>query len=510
MLVPGYCLQRRVVRFTGAGLVVLCLTLGLLYSFQYDLSTWNRAVGGFPPSLSSSPPEDFRDHAVAYCSPDSSSGLTCFHSRNPGNGETDSTCFGRGADFDVQSGKFSLECDIRSLSSEESDRGLVAFESIRSYWYETGPPEIFKAGVHIHAPQAAAEKPRHENADNAADGESETHDAESQDAEAAVIETAPKNFLLLKREGESNPWHCLLEIFSAWISFDVLRISRDPTNQDLPFFRVPDDVSDTQVVILDDREDGPYFDLWTLFASARKPVRLRQLAEQPKLANAIHQANIIVPLAGSSNPMWKDDVEEANCYSMPLVSVFVQRVLGFYQVPDPAPRKADDPVTVTFVDRTGSRRLVDQSSMFEELKKRNPHIFFQAIDFGAIPFSEQLAIVRNTDLLVGVHGAGLTHSLFMREDAGAVVEIQPEGVNYRMFRNCAHLRGSGYYRVHAKEIKEGEESRALEEGQSAKRHGKRGDWHFHDVQIEPERFFDVVEAAAKSLYGNGVWDYDVN
>jgi protein O-GlcNAc transferase len=52
-----------------------------------------------------------------------------------------------------------------------------------------------------------------------------------------------------------------------------------------------DNAGNTQVVILDNREDGPYFDLWRLFA--RKPTIRRNVT--PKDIPAV-SGNIIIPL----------------------------------------------------------------------------------------------------------------------------------------------------------------------------------------------------------------------
>ncbi|KIN05182.1 glycosyltransferase family 61 protein [Oidiodendron maius Zn] len=435
----------------------------------------NRQPFDLPPEYSFVPPqspncirrfsakyiEELRDHAVSYCSPDSRSNITCFHS-HAREDEADSFCFGRGVAFDASKSKFSLDCSIRDLTTEEEGGGLVPFGSIRGYWYNTGPPNVFNHAIEIH--------------------------------QAAAHEAPPQTFLLLQREGETNTWHSLLEIFSTWITFDVLRMSGDASRDNEAFFRVPEDILDTQVVILDDRKDGPYFDLWTLFAQ-RKPLRLEELAGDQAAIAAIQNANIIVPLAGSSNPLWQPDSEVQQCTIAPTVSVFSRRVLEFYKVPDPPVRQPDEPIVVTFIDRK-TRRLQNQTTLFEELQKRNPYIVVRLIDFAAIPFSEQLRVTRETDVLVGVHGAGLTHSIFMREGAGAVVEIQPQGLEHYGFRMVATMRGLSYFHVHA----------------ASKSHDlqRRDGWHLNDVHIEPERFMDIMEVAIKTMYSKGLWNFDVN
>jgi protein O-GlcNAc transferase len=223
--------------------------------------------------------------------------------------------------------------------------------------------------------------------------------------------------------------------------------------------------------------------------------------------------------------------------------VFSSRVLDFYGIANTPFRPKDKPIVVTFVKRMEHRRLQNQSSLFAELGRRNPHISVQMVDFAAFSFPEQIRIARETDILVGAHGAGLTHLMFMRQGAGAIVEIQPQGLDHHGFKNIAGMRGLGYFRVHARIVPpevwtDGEIEVTEDHVQTTKRtseirpkgapeqkidqesHGRllaatnrlerRDEWHFKDLEIEEDRFFEVVEAATKFMYTKGPWSFDVN
>ncbi|KAK1762084.1 hypothetical protein QBC33DRAFT_614531 [Phialemonium atrogriseum] len=429
--------------------------------------------------------QDLRDHAGSYCSPGSRSNLTCFHSRKASGGLVDSFCIGRGASFDVGTSKFALQCPVRTLNANETASGLVQFDQIRGYWYDTGPSQIFNNFVDIKAGLATPDR------------------TEDQGKNTNDKATPPRFYLLLKREGETNPWHCLMEIWSAGMTLDVLSMTRDPLGNDGPFFRPKEDAPDTQVVILDDRQDGPYFDLWTLFAK-RKPVRLKELLAAPAPST---NASIIVPLAGGSNPLWQNDWAVRRCTAATTLNAFSRRVLDFYGVTDdpPAPptnKTTDDDndnnnaIVVTFIDRTSTRRLQDQDRLFAALRERVPHVSVRLVDFAALPFAEQLRVARTTDVLVGVHGAGLTHAM---SRAGV---IQPADLRHNGFRNLAAMRGLGFFRVHAANTGAG--------GGGAAAVRRRGSWQWNDVRLEEERFLEVMSAAIKSLYARGRWNYDVN
>jgi protein O-GlcNAc transferase len=448
--------------------------------------------------------ESLRDHARSYCSDGSTSNLTCFHIHaskdyTDPQDRVDSLCFGRGSVLDVARGRYGLDCKLRPFDeATETAQGLIPFDRLKGYWYETGPQYVFERYVELDAtPERLGAALHHP---------------------AAVA--PPRFHLLLKREGEANPWHCLMEIYSTWMSFDTLRMARDPLNGNRPFFEHPADTHDTQVVILDDRLDGPYWDLWQLFAE-RTPVRLKDLmaehtAGNPSLGGA--ETNIIIPLAGASNPLWQNDWDVRDCTSAPTLHVFARRVLDFYRIEDP-PRNPNQ-IVVTFIDRKESRRLRDQDALFAALREDIPHVNLSVVDFAAIPFAEQLRIIRDTDVLVGVHGAGLTHTMFMRERAGVVVEMQPEtlrhpqtGEPHNGFRNLANMLRLDYFRIHVPQVsaKSGEETKAGKRDQDGRNVvEKRAGWHGDDVQVDKERFLEVMNMAIKSLYAKGIWNFDVN
>ena len=72
-------------------------------------------------------------------------------------------------------------------------------------------------------------------------------------------------------------------------------------------------------------------------------------------------------------------------------------------------------------------------------------------DVGTLPLVEQISIARGTKVLLGMHGAGLTNALFMREGAG-VIEIVPAGQSLpasNLFENLCALRRLNYRRIFA-------------------------------------------------------------
>ncbi|KAK2740553.1 hypothetical protein FQN57_006057 [Myotisia sp. PD_48] len=388
---------------------------------------------------------DFRESTTEYCESGSGSDLTCFHSQTDGR-STDSFCLGGPAKLDSLGQKFALDCNLRDMTN----KSVPQPQHLRSYWYETGPGVIFKQFVNTKGLEPIPKK--------------------------------PKNYtILIKREGEGNPWHCLMEIFSMSLTIDSLKID-DGRNK--PFL-TNEDAENTQVVILDKRKDGPYFDLWSLFAK-RPIVRLADIPQNSP------PENIIVPLAGASNPMWQGDWEIQPCQRSDLLQVFSNRVLNHYEVGTPKNKE----IVVTFIDRK-SRRLMHQESYLEALSNNISHIRVQSIDFEDISFKEQLEVARATDVLVGVHGAGLTHGIFLRKGS-VMVEILPNKLNHKGFLNVAKLLGHTHFGVHASGQK------------PPSRRVKRKDWHGEDIFLEEDRFLELMDVAIKSLYAHAPHHYDIN
>ncbi|KAL4811605.1 hypothetical protein BDW67DRAFT_171593 [Aspergillus spinulosporus] len=398
--------------------------------------------------------KNLRDSATEYCSAESPSGLTCFHSQTATN-RVDSFCLARGALFIQNEKAFSLGCELQDVS------GVPRYHQFSKYWYETGPGIVLEQAVRLN-----------------------------EDISSITVPGPTPNYtLLIKREGAYNVWHSLMEIFSMTLTLDVLRMARHP-NQSFPLF-TSEDIQNTRVLLLDDIEEGPYFDLWHIFAA--KPVLRLSDTSLPQLNASLE--NLIVPLSGGSNPLWQGDWEIHTCDDSPLLRTFSHRVLNHFEIGPVSPRDQLPEIIVTFINRTSTRRLIDGEAYFDHLQSELPHVKIQSIDFATISFAEQLAIAQQTDVLVGVHGAGLTHGIFL-PPRSAIVEILPPGLNHKGFRNVAGLLDHSYFSVHASESRP--QNKAV-----------KSEWQNDDVFIEQDKFIRALIVAIKSMYNRGSRNYDL-
>lgn len=399
--------------------------------------------------------EKLRDSAVEYCATGSSSQVTCFHSTTTDDLRVDSFCLASGAVYEGNALKYRLGCEMGELPTEAANIPYVpTLNELQMYWYETGPGVVFKSIKVDEGFKPALPAPR-----------------------------VPQYTLLVKREGATNVWHCLMELFAMTLSMDVLRMAQK-AGTETPYL-TPGDEDHTQVVLLDDAEDGPFFGLWSLF-SKRPVLRLKELPSGTQLEN------VIVPLAGASNPMWQGDWVVHSCEHSRLLQTFSRRVLGFHNL-EPHKAQKNSQVVVTYINRTGSRRLVHGEEYFNRVASKYPHVKVQSVDMAGLSLQKQLELIQGTDVLVGVHGAGLTHGMFL-PPSSAMVELLPHKLDHKGFRNMASLMDHEYFTIHAS-------------GATA---AKRDDWHSNDVYIEEERFMETIDAAVKVMYNRGERNYDIN
>lgn len=60
-----------------------------------------------------------------------------------------------------------------------------------------------------------------------------------------------------------------------------------------------------------------------------------------------------------------------------------------------------------------------------------------------MPFKKQLEITRNSDIFIGIHGAGLTHMMFL-PDWAAIFELY-NCEDASCYKDLARLRGVKYF-----------------------------------------------------------------
>jgi len=71
-----------------------------------------------------------------------------------------------------------------------------------------------------------------------------------------------------------------------------------------------------------------------------------------------------------------------------------------------------------------ARKIRNEAKLLSYLRKTMPEISVRGSQIDALPMRDQLQMVVNADILVGVLGAGLTHAIFLPRGAG-LLELSP-------------------------------------------------------------------------------------
>lgn len=109
------------------------------------------------------------------------------------------------------------------------------------------------------------------------------------------------------------------------------------------------------------------------------------------------------------------------CEKSGLFRAFSQHILHRLKIP--FHERKDKKVRITLLSRaTKYRRILNEEQLLKALQK-DADLSVQKVMYDRnVSFKKQLEITRNTDVLVGIHGAGLTHLLFL-PDWAAVFEV---------------------------------------------------------------------------------------
>ena len=155
---------------------------------------------------------------------------------------------------------------------------------------------------------------------------------------------------------------------------------------------------------------------------------------------------------------------------------------------------ADRRLRVTLLSRDKARRILNERELVVALQETGLYKVTVARVSPQVPFQSQLTLTYNTDLLVGLHGAGLTHLLFL-PDWAEVLELY-HCDDPGCYRDLARLRGLGYT---THDWAGGTKMRTEETGSSY-----RGPAHkkFLNYEFDPAEFVRIVNTIRERILRN--------
>ena len=246
----------------------------------------------------------------------------------------------------------------------------------------------------------------------------------------------------------------------------VLFISREPRENGNLFHAVTDwlsafsacrmldlDPREVTVALMDGNAPTGVDDGWKALFPGRPVDRLGAWG-----AAAVLFRRAIFPSPGYSSFLYSDlmsDVPETLA-PVGLLGDFAASIAGGFGIRS-QPRNAQEPLRVTLVARRPGARVPALRQF------RHEQALAAAIgaavggevavhDFAALSLRDQVDVVSATDILVGAHGAALTHLLFLPRHGVAVeVVARPARATYRLFPHMATWSGHRLLRVEAEE-----------------------------------------------------------
>jgi len=235
-----------------------------------------------------------------------------------------------------------------------------------------------------------------------------------------------KPVYVVKLDAISNMYHHFCDFFNLYVSL----LLRPPEDGRPPFD------TDNQVIIWENiKYQSKFGQAWNAFTKnpllnlqdlAGKRVCLKS-AVFPLLPRMVYGLYYNTPLI-------------TGCQDSGLFKAFSQFILHRLDIRQQEP---DNKLRVTFLSRkTRYRRVLNEEELVQALQNTG-RMFARIVSFDdSISFHNQLKIVRNTDILIGMHGAGLTHLMFLPDWAG-VFELY-HCQDPACYSDLARLRGLKY------------------------------------------------------------------
>ena len=233
-----------------------------------------------------------------------------------------------------------------------------------------------------------------------------------------------------------NPFHATEDLFNAFLVLLVHNVS----------------AADLQVIVADRKQEGALYPLWQrAFSPNHALTRLEDWrGSSPSVDSTVCFDRLLLQMPHAACKVCNPIASPTRCGRSPVLSLYADFVLRGFGLPPvtsapPGGGGCRDPVRVTWITRKRRKAGTSQSAFqkartldpaFEAAVLRaipsntslGPPIVARLVDFAALDVAAQLATARATSVLVGMHGAGLTH-LVMMAPGSAVLEMNA-GANY--------------------------------------------------------------------------------
>lgn len=284
---------------------------------------------------------------------------------------------------------------------------------------------------------------------------------------AAVAEAkdifAPVVLLMAREKSEyANLFHSMTDVLNAYTALVLLGLVDGRTGARVGAEQV-------QVLLLDEAK-GPFDSFYfERILSPHFPVqRISSLKkDHPNQALLLRRAVFVPP--GYSNYLLASVLDEGRCHSHVQHLYAFRNFMNSHLPPLSLPSTRE--IRVVFVSRRKynlngalrqylQRQIVNEDEIVDTLRRQYPtaeistsdgkretvRVRVERIDFAQFPLDQQVDTVRQTDIMIGMHGAALTHTLFL-QPGSVLFELWPSTTGiWRCFEHIAPMSGVHYVR----------------------------------------------------------------
>lgn len=242
----------------------------------------------------------------------------------------------------------------------------------------------------------------------------------------------PQRVMVISRKDDHNPFFQTSVALNAWIMMQV--VGWNPTSVELMF--------------LDDGFPTPTEDLQQLVISSSLTSRVWKGPDVRHKRVTFHNV-MFVPYETTGPLMSRLNDDSAPCHASHLITRFKTDVLSRFALMPKRALDATSALVMTLLSRRDyqgrvvRRKLLNEADVMVHFQRLYPRAKVRSIDASLLTMKEQLELMQDTDVLIGMHGAGMVNVLWLPPGA-SVIEIFPKRKKRWGYRNLCQYTGCRY------------------------------------------------------------------
>jgi glycoprotein 2-beta-D-xylosyltransferase len=253
--------------------------------------------------------------------------------------------------------------------------------------------------------------------------------------EMASMTFIPRRAIVLSRRDDHNPFFQLSATLTAWIMMRVLEW----------------DANSTQLVYFDAGFPSPIDVLQKAMLSPQHNVT----TGTELMGKMVHFDQVLVAPFELSGPMMMHLNDEEPCYSNQLLHEFRDHAMQALHVPMTKHDEASCTVTIItrkpYQGRMVQRKWLNEAQIMDRMTRdyassgyKYGKCRFQSVDFVTLSLAEQMRVMVDSDVVIGMHGAGMVNVLWTRPGT-VVLEIFPKRRKRWGYRNLCQFLGCEWH-----------------------------------------------------------------